>query len=314
VENLALTKEDSGSGYPLTVKKSFTHFYRVHVEITNICGLACSFCPPKIQPSKIMPIAFFEKVLKELHGCTKELSFHVMGDPFILSNLGTYIELAHKKGFAVALTTSGYYLKKTPFKITFHPAVRQINISLNSYNKNSLSLSFDDYMDSVLALCAEKLANYPKPFINLRLWNFDETCSEAEFNTMLLKRLSAFFNIPLKADVIYKERPKSLRLASKIMLNFDSYFEWPSLNSPYVSDGSCYGLRSHIGILVDGTVVPCCLDSDGVIALGNLQDTLLSEILGSGRAQMIREGFLQKKAVEELCQKCSYKERFLPPA
>ncbi len=286
------------------------HFHRVHIEVTNICGLACSFCPPKLQPSKTMPLDFFNKTLIQLQPYTKELAFHVMGDPLTLSNLDEYLDITQEKGFEVTLTTSGYYLKKTSFQTLFHPAVRQINISLNAYNKNSLNLTFDDYMNSVFDLCKEKLAHHPKPFINLRLWNFDEACSEIDFNSDLFKRLEETFGIELDINRLYKERPKSIRLDSKILLHFDSYFQWPSLHSDHNTQGTCYGLKSHIGILADGTVVPCCLDGDGVINLGNLNKTSLEDVLLSSRATNMREGFEKGKAVEELCIKCSYKDRF----
>ena len=286
------------------------HFHRVHIEVTNICGLSCSFCPPKLQPTKTMTLDFFEKVLNELQGLTKELAFHVMGDPLTLSNLQLYLEQSYQKNFEVTLTTSGYYLHKTSFDTLFHPAVRQVNISLNSFNKNSLNLTFDDYMKHVFEMCSFKLENHPKPFINLRLWNFDEEASEQEFNQDLFERLSHHFDIELDLDTLYKERPKSIRLASKILLHFDSYFQWPSLASNHNTQGSCYGLQSHIGILADGTVVPCCLDGEGVINLGNLHEEGLTNILDAKRAQDMIEGFSQAKAVEELCQKCSYKDRF----
>lgn len=294
----------------LIFKRFSMHFHRVHIEVTNICGLACSFCPPKLQPSKTMPLPFFKETISQLAPYTKELAFHVMGDPLTLSNLDAYLEASYEKGFEVVLTTSGYYLKKNAFKTLFHPAVRQINISLNSFNKNSLNLTFDDYMDAVFELCTQKLAHYPKPFINLRLWNFDEACSEADFNTILFKKLSDFFDVKLDLDELYANRPKSIRLASKVLLHFDSYFEWPSMDSTHDTQGSCYGLKSHIGILANGTVVPCCLDGEGVIDLGNLNDSSLEEVLSSPRAITMREGFAVGKAVEELCKKCSYKDRF----
>jgi len=286
------------------------HFHRVHIEVTNICGLACSFCPPKLQPSKTMSLSFFTKVLNELQGLTKELAFHVMGDPLTLSNLHEYLDLSKEKDFEVTLTTSGYYLKKSSLETLFHPSVRQINISLNSYNKNSLNLSFDEYMSSVLELCTQKLAHYPKPFINLRLWNFDEACSEIDFNADLFKRLEEAFKITLDVDKLYKERPKSIRLASKVLIHFDSYFQWPSMNSNHDTQGTCYGLKSHIGILADGSVVPCCLDGEGVIHLGNLHKRTLTDVLSSQRATDMRIGFEKGEAVEELCKKCSYKDRF----
>lgn len=286
------------------------HFHRVHIEVTNICGLACSFCPPKLQPTKTMTLDFFNSVLMELKPYTKSLAFHVMGDPLILSNLDEYLDAAHREGFEVELTTSGYYLQKTAIATLFHPCVRQLNISLNSYNKNSLNLSFEAYMSGILEVCSQKVANYPKPFINLRLWNFDEAQSELSFNETLFEKFSSFFALNINAKELYKTRPKSLRLDSKVLLHFDSYFEWPSLNSAHESDATCYGLKSHIGILADGSVVPCCLDGEGVINLGNLHEQPLNDILTSKRSQAMIDGFANHKAVEELCRKCSYKDRF----
>ena len=286
------------------------HFHRVHVEITNICGLACSFCPPKLQPTKTMTLDFFNKILREFKPYTKALALHVMGDPLTLSNLHAYLDSAHEEGFEIELTTSGYYLHKTALMTLFHPCVRQLNISLNSYNKNPLSLSFDAYMSAVLDVCKSKLENYPKPFINLRLWNMDEEQSEKKFNDEVFERFASFFALSLDPEEILASNVKSLRLASKVLLHFDTYFEWPSLMSAHDSDATCYGLRSHIGILANGTVVPCCLDGEGVIDLGSLHERTLKSILHSQRASAMREGFTQNKAVEELCRKCSYKDRF----
>jgi radical SAM protein with 4Fe4S-binding SPASM domain len=257
-----------------------------------------------------MSLPFFEHVLKELCPYTKSLAFHVMGDPLTLSNLVAYLELAEKYGFEVELTTSGYYLSKTPMEVLFHASVRQLNISLNSYNKNSLNLTFEEYMFGVFKACGDKLQNYPKPFINLRVWNLDAKSSEVEFNKLLFEKLESFFDFTIDTQKIYREKMKSLRLAPKILLNFDNYFEWPSLSNSHESDAPCHGLKSHIGVLADGTVVPCCLDAEGVMNLGNMHETPLKDILDSSRAEAIIEGFAHAKAVEELCKKCSYKERF----
>ncbi|MFA5460958.1 MAG: radical SAM/SPASM domain-containing protein [Sulfurimonas sp.] len=286
-------------------------FHRVHIEVTNICGLACSFCPPKANPSKTMSLDFFEKTLKELTPYTKTLAFHVMGDPLLLSNLHEYLDIAKKYNFEVELTTSGYYLSKHSAKTLFHEAVRQLNISLNSFNKNSLNISFEEYIWHVLDVCSQKLEDFSKPFINLRLWNLDDIYSEESYNKLIFEKLNSFFNTTIDTETIYKEKIKSLRLAPKVLLNFDSYFEWPSLESTHNSHAPCYGLSSHIGILANGTVVPCCLDGDGVINLGNLNEQSLRDILFSKRATDMIDGFKEHIAVEELCKKCSYKDRFL---
>ncbi len=285
-------------------------FYRIYIELTNVCGLSCSFCPTKNLPTKEMDLDFFESIVKQAKTYTKEIACHVVGDPLTLSNLGAYLDIIHKHGLKAMLTTSGYFLKKHTYDTLFHPCVKQINISLNSFNKNDTSLTFEQYMNPVLALCEAKLEREEETFINLRVWNLDAMMSERMFNETLFEKLSSSFDTKLDLNTIYEEKPKSLRLASKVLVHFDNYFEWPSLNNKNYGHGTCQGLQSHVAILASGKVVPCCLDCDGIIELGDLHENTLDEILTAKRAVDMLEGFKEGKAVEELCQKCSYKDRF----
>jgi len=262
-------------------------FYRIYIELTNVCGLSCSFCPTKELPSQQMDLDFFESIIMQAKAYTKEIACHVVGDPLTLSNLSDYLDIT-----------------------LFHPCVKQINISLNSFNKNDTSITFEQYITPVLAMCHAKLKRKEELFINLRVWNLDEMMSERAFNETLFSKLSNAFGVKLELDAIYEERPKSIRLENKILVHFDTYFEWPSLKNQNYGDGTCQGLQSHVAILASGKVVPCCLDCDGVMELGDLHDKSLKEILSNRRATNILEGFKEGKAVEELCQKCSYKKRF----
>ena len=285
-------------------------FYRIYIELTNVCGLTCSFCPTKELPNKEMDLDFFESVIQQAKVYTKEIACHVVGDPLTQSNLHDYLDIIQKHGLKAMITTSGYFLKKHSYDTLFHPCVKQINISLNSFNKNDTSLTFEQYLKPILALSREKLERQKDIFINLRVWNLDEMMSERIFNEILFEKLSSAFKTELNLETIYQKRPKSIRLASKILVHFDNYFEWPSLNNQYYGDGTCQGLKSHVAILASGKVVPCCLDCDGIIELGDLHESRLEDILSSTRAIGMLEGFKKGKAVEELCQKCSYKERF----
>lgn len=285
-------------------------FYRIYIELTNVCGLSCSFCPTKELPNKQMDLEFFESVIQQASKYTKEIACHVVGDPLTQPNLHEYLDIIHKYGLKAMLTTSGYFLKKHSYDTLFHPCVKQINISLNSFNKNDTSLTFEQYIMPVLNLCNEKLRREEELFINLRVWNLDEMMSERAFNETLFSKLSSSFEVELGLDTIYHERPKSIRLASKILVHFDNYFEWPSLKNENYGHGTCQGLQSHIAILASGKVVPCCLDCDGVIELGDLHENSLEAILASERTVNMLEGFKEGEAVEELCQKCSYKSRF----
>ena len=285
-------------------------FYRVYVEITNVCGLNCSFCPTKELPSTQMDLDFFESIVLQLKPFTKEIACHVVGDPLTLPNLSEYLDIIHKYKMKTMLTTSGYFLKKHSYETLFHPAVKQINVSLNSYNKNETALTFEQYITPVLDLCSAKLNREEELFINLRVWNLDEMMSERTFNKTLFGTLSSAFDTVLDLEKIYSDKPKSIRLDNKILMHFDNYFEWPSLNNPIYGDGTCQGLQSHIAILASGKVVPCCLDCDGIIELGDLREENLNDILSNDRTKNMLKGFKEGKAVETLCQKCSYKNRF----
>jgi radical SAM protein with 4Fe4S-binding SPASM domain len=282
------------------------NFHKVYIELTNICGLACDFCPTKDIKSQVMSLELFESILQQLQTYTKDLAFHVFGDPLTLSNLEKYLDLALKYKFRIHITTTGYYLDKFDLNIFLHKAIKQINFSLNSYNKNEMNISLEQYLDPMFKLCDLKLQKRVHNFINFRLWNIDETNSENNFNSEVFKILSDKFNIDL-SDISF-DRPQ--RIENQILIDFDKYFKWPSLNDDINSDGFCHGLSSQLAILSSGVVVPCCLDSFGIINLGNLNKQSLTDILNSKKALDIVEGFKNKIAVEELCKKCTFKSRF----
>jgi MoaA/NifB/PqqE/SkfB family radical SAM enzyme len=253
-----------------------------------------------------MELDFFESIIKQARLFTNEIACHVFGDPLILSNLKEYLDIIDRYGMKALLTTSGYFIKKHSYETLFHPAVKQINISLNAFNKNDTRVTFEQYMRPILELCHEKVFRKKESFINLRIWNLDEVMSEREFNSKLFEILSSSFDVDL---TLPKER-SSIRLEYKVLLHFDNYFEWPSMDNPNYGHGTCQGLDSHIAILASGIVVPCCLDSKGVIELGSLHNHSLREIVQGRRAKEMREGFRVGKCSEELCLKCSYKDRF----
>jgi radical SAM protein with 4Fe4S-binding SPASM domain len=280
-------------------------FNKIYVELTNICGLSCSFCPSQKPPTNTMNVDDFESIIKQVSNYTNVITFHMFGDPLTLSNLEQYLDITHKYNLKVEIVTSGYYLNKFNPKIFLHTAIRQINFSLNSFNKNDMGMSLDEYLQYMFDICKLKLQSKANFFINFRLWNLSKEKKSYSFNIEVIKKLEEYFNISIN-----KEEKDSIRLDNKILLDFDNYFQWPSLESTNNTNGTCYGLKSHIGILSNGDVVPCCLDCNGHIVLGNLQNNTLDYILNDKKAQNIIEGFKNNIAVEVLCKKCTFKHRF----
>lgn len=286
-------------------------FKKVHIEITNICNLKCTFCPPKIKPNETMSLEHFEQINSQLKDYTKQLAYHVVGDPLVLSNLAKYLDISLKNDLEVNITTTANNLNEKHFDTLMHKAIRQINFSINSYNANSHKKSLDEYLDPIISFIKHAQDKKHEYFINLRIWNLDEEQSAKEFNQKVFEKINKSFETNILLDEVYKNKPKNIRIDRKLFFNFDEYFNWPSLGNKFVSDkGFCYGLDSHFGILSSGDVIPCCLDQNACVNLGNTNDTQIKDILNSKRVIDIQKGFKEGKVVEELCQKCEYRLRF----
>ena len=286
-------------------------FKKVHIEITNICNLKCTFCPPKIAPFGTMSLEKFDDLNFQLKPYTKELAYHIVGDPLVLSNLHEYLNISLKHELKVNITTTANNINKKHYVALMNPSIKQINFSINSYNANSHKKTLDEYLNPILDFVKFAQEQKHEYFINFRIWNLDEEKSAKEFNTKVFDKINETFNTNINIEEVYKERPKNIRIDRKIFFNFDEYFNWPSLQNEVVSTkGFCYGLDSHFGILTSGDVVPCCLDQNACINLGNTNNTQLSDILNSKRVREIQNGFKKGIIVEELCQKCEYRTRF----
>lgn len=280
-------------------------FKKVYVEITNLCNLACSFCPGTSRPQTFMAPDTFALLLTKLQGKTRTLYFHLMGEPLLHPQLDLLLDMAHDAGFTVNLTTNGTRIHLVGELLLTKPALRQINFSLHSRTESE---DFEGYVERVLAF-ARRARGGPL-YVSLRLWNLDAERSNPD-NDWILAHLAAEFGLPPESFTDW-DGLSGIPLAPRLYLNQASVFAWPDIHrSEEISQtGYCLGLRDHLGILSDGTVVPCCLDAEGQIPLGNLLTAPLDAILDSPRAQAMAEGFSQRVLAEELCRKCGYRSRF----
>lgn len=246
-----------------------------------------------------MTEAEFSSLLPKLRPWADYLYFHLMGEPLCHPKLERFLHLARDAGFKVILTTNGTLLKKQKAVLLRSPALHKVNISLHAFEANDLSIPFAEYLtqcfDFGKAAIGEKLVVY-------RLWN---NGGADERNAEILEAMEAAFPKPWKVE------RRGTRIGDRVYLEYGDKFDWPDLGA---EDGGeqvfCYGLRDQIGVLCDGTVVPCCLDHEGDLVLGNLFEESLERILETPRAKAIYEGFGNKKAAEELCRKCGYARRF----
>lgn len=259
-------------------------YKKVYIEITNNCPLNCDFCIKNKRPNKFMSKDEFQIILDKLQGYTKYLYLHVLGEPLIHPLINDFINLAIKNNYYVNITTNGYLINN----IKNNKNIRQLNISLHSYN-DKYKKSLINYLNDIF-LVVDKLKT--TTYISYRLW------VNSKHKEDIINALEKKYNVKIS---------NNMKLEKNVFIDFDDEFIWPSLNNNYYSDkGKCYALKNQIGILADGTIIPCCLDTLGIIKLGNIFVDNINDIINTPKYQNILNGFKNNKKVEELCKHCSF--------
>jgi len=143
--------------------------------------------------------------------------------------------------------------------------------------------------------------------ISYRLWNL-KSIKENDFNSQIIKEIENYYVIQnLKQQLMENE---FIKLKENVFINQDIEFTWPDINKKaIIQKGRCLGLKEQIAILVDGTVVPCCLDNNGDISLGNIFKEELEDILNKPKTIAIKKNFENRIITCKLCKTCGFLER-----
>ena len=255
-----------------------------------------------------MSLELFSKTLAQVSKVTSLVALHLMGDPLVHPHLKEILDLCDQYNTKVFLVTNGLLLKAP--ELLLHKAIHQLSFSLHSYTDNFPGQDPSAYLERIFKLTEMAFEKRPKLFINYRLWNLNSKNGTDQQNEIFFKAIEDRFQIKIPRNIEIANN-KNLKLKNYLSLHFDVEFNWPALSLPVLgTKGTCHGLKSHFGVLIDGTVVPCCLDKEGHIPLGNLNQQPLNQILASPRTLKIIKGFQQNRLEEDLCQRCQYIERF----
>lgn len=274
-------------------------FKKIYIEITNVCNLNCSFCHNTKREKKFMSVSEFSHIVNQVKKYTDYIYLHVKGEPLLNPNLDLFLDICDSNKLKVNITTNGTLLKKNYEILRKHNCLRQINVSLHSENDD------EDYLNNVFDVCS-KLSD--TTYISYRFWTLKNNVLDKK-STEVVDEIISYYN--LSTDVVEKlYNDKQVKICDNTYVNKDNLFEWPNLNNKKLSDGYCHGTIDHVAILVDGTVVPCCLDGEGIVNLGNVFSTDFVDILKSDRFIFMVDGFKNNICCEEFCKKCRFKDRF----
>lgn len=272
-------------------------YKKVYIEITNNCNLNCSFCSPVTKKKRFMTEKEFEHILKEVSKVTKVIYLHVKGEPLLHPKIINFLKLAEKYNLNVNLTTNGILFPKLAEKLKECKSLHKINFSLHC--EQNVPNYEEEIFKNVEKLSSEIVVIY-------RLWTLKDNKLD-EKSTKTVEKLATYYN--LSTETVEKlNAENNVKISSAIYVDKDNEFEWPDITNNK-SDGYCHALKTQIAILVDGTVVPCCLDSNGIINLGNIYQESIEEIQNKERYQKLKKSFQDRKPCEQLCKSCSFKLR-----
>lgn len=274
-------------------------FKKVYIEITNICNLSCHFCSKVLRPPRSMTIKEFSHILEQIKPYTDNIYLHVKGEPLLHKRLPTFLKIAQDFDMKVNITTNGILFPKLVEELKECKALHKINFSLHCEQ------NIPNYEEKIFK-SVEKLS--PNTVVIYRLWTLqNKKLDEKSLKTV--EKLTKYYNLsPGTVEKLKTEN--NVKISSTIYVDKDNEFEWPTTTTSKTSDGFCMALKTQIAILSDGTVVPCCLDSNGEIELGNIFKASFTKIINGKRCQDLKKSFQNHHPIEELCQKCTYKNRF----
>ena len=317
--------------------------HHAYLEITNLCNRNCSFCPGTEREKGFLPPERFLGRIRKIRSYADVIHLHVLGEPLLHPSFPEMIRLCAAESFPVEVTTNGTLLTPENRRALLSETVRQVNFSLHSLHPEEESI-----LDEILVFAGHAMKERPGLYLNFRLWNSGGNAADtwirrkirsafgipetllaqdpSRHSRRLLNRLylnqGPLFEWPgrLSSSVASPallsagggaESPEEAQAEEKRQSESFKTGEETGKNAGMECRGSCYGLISQFAVLLDGTVTPCCLDSEGAVHLGNLDaEAELGIILSSPRARALRDGFLHGRIAEPFCRECRYRERF----
>lgn len=274
-------------------------FKKIYIEISNSCNFSCSFCFQSDRKKRFMTTDEFRFVVSQIRPFSDYVYLHVLGEPLLHPQFREILKIASEADLKVNISTNGSLLNRH-FDYLFENPVRQINISLHDAEENISKGKWKEFILSTLKFSKELSE---KTFINLRLWNQTNELSR-DFNQLCFEIIRSNFSLSEDFDKI-NPNERNITLSPNIYLQSAPRFQWTDTEMSAIK--TCYGLRDQIAVLSDGNVVPCCIDADANLLLGNIFKEDLADILQTDKSLQIRKGFEQHKAVEEWCQKCGFR-------
>lgn len=295
-------------------------FRSCYIEITNSCNLNCSFCPKTKRERKFMTVDEYQRVIDEIKPFCNYVYLHLMGEPLLHPNLKDILKVSENKKIKTNITTNGTLIKNQKETLLNSTAIKKVSFSAHSFEANENGTDYEQYLEGI--------ADFSLAFsqtgreVVIKFWNSDSTNEHVRDdkgkNSLNEKMLSDIFDYfkNHEASLLYKDKEKymndfetkgNIEIVRHVYIQSGEKFEWPlQTKEGLTKELKCLGSVSQFGVLVSGDVVPCCLDSEGIIKFGNIYKENFKDIIGSERFKTFQDSIKRGLPPCALCKKCSF--------
>ena len=253
------------------------------IEPTNTCNLRCTFCfvtDGMTRDGGFMDFNLFKKIIDD---CTdlEHLCMHNWGEPLLHKDIFRMIEYAKNKGVNyVVMNTNGTLLTD-----------KMINRIVNS-KLDIIRFSIDGSAETFKRVRGVELENIEK-------------------NIKKLKIIKEKKKPELKMGVVFTVEEDTEGDAEEYINHWEKIVDHVRLQPKLITSprtevcpepfGKDYG---KLVVLWDGRVIPCCVDYNANLMIGNIQNDTIPTLWKSEKLNILREQHL-KGEFPDTCANCN---------
>jgi len=257
----------------------------VGVETTNHCNLKCITCPTHERMKRrrgYMSEDVYKEVLRQLDcGSTKGNPLSVglsnWGEPLLHPSIIDYINMASTRSFRTSLVTNGTLLNRDLSKRLMDSGLDELTFSIDGVGK-----AYED----IRGIPYNNIKNKIDEFLSIK-----ETVGwkgSVRIRTVVCESNSSAFK------EIYDEWKGH---GIEFSIQREVLWKDAERNDP------CEFIKSTIVVLWNGDIVPCCVDYDGELNLGNVMTDNLFQVW-DGKMEALRLNHIRGN-YPSLCRKCT---------
>jgi len=268
----------------------------ISIETTNQCNTSCSFCPHNEMKRRIeiMDMKLYKKIIKDcIKMGIKKVTLSFFGEPLMDKLLFNRIKYAKDKGLEVEFFTNAMLLDKVKAKKIIDSEVDRVFISLDAtnpirYREIRKNGDYNIVVNNVKNLICLKEKYRPELKIDVGMLLLKEDDK---------KEIKEFQNEWKDVNEIHIRTAHGWATNPKRKLNLP-----------------CYSLWNYFAVLSNGFVVPCCMDYEGKLKIGDVKKESLKDIwLKSFRLQYLRHMHLKGNINNIICKDCDIVESLTDP-